>query len=93
MSGYITEKIFDCIYAGTIPLYLGAKNIEALIPPGVYLDCRHFKSWEDMCNKVIAMSASEIDAMREAGRSFVQSEAGLKYYNSLVNIFSASSAQ
>jgi hypothetical protein len=92
MNGYITEKIFDCLYAGTIPLYLGAKNIDAFIPPEVYVDCRHFDSWEDMCNKVMAMSVYEVNAMREAGRSFIQSEAGEKYYDSLVNIFTDTSA-
>jgi hypothetical protein len=87
MTGYVTEKIFDCFYAGTIPLYLGAKNIKSLIPPAAYVDCRQFGSWEEMSKKVMAMSDSEVDSMREAGRDFVQSEAGLKYYNSLLDIF------
>lgn len=87
MNGYVTEKLFDCLYAGTIPLYLGAKDIGSIIPSGVYVDCRHFGSWEEMSDKVMSMSDSEIVAMREAGRAFIQSEDGLKYYNSLLSIF------
>jgi len=88
MNGYVTEKLFDCIYSGTIPVYLGAKDIESLIPSDVYVDCRHFASWQEMSNKVMAMSDNEIAAMREAGRAFIQSEEGLKYYVSLKSIIS-----
>ena len=87
MNGYVTEKLFDCLYAGAIPLYLGAKDIGSLIPSDVYVDCSLFSSWEEMNDKVMSMSNSEIIAMREAGRAFIQSEEGLKYYNALLGIF------
>lgn len=87
MQGYITEKIFDCIYAGTIPLYLGAKNVNDLIPEEAYIDCRKFSSWEEVHGKVMGMSREEIQSMRAAGRAFIQSEYGMKYYDSLIEIF------
>lgn len=87
MKEYITEKIFDCLYAGTIPLYLGAKDIENLVPEDAYIDCRKFSSWAEMHEKVMAMSEAEIRTMRSAGRVFIQSERGLKYYDSLLSIF------
>lgn len=87
MEGYITEKIFDCFYAGTIPLYLGAKDILALIPPGAYVDCRKFKSRSEMCNTVMKMTPDEIMEMRSAGREFIRSERGLKFYDSLNHVF------
>lgn len=87
MKGYITEKIFDCLYAGTIPLYLGAGDIADLIPAEAYIDCRRFSSWKDLHGHVMGMPAAEIRAMRAAGRAFIQSAAGLKYYNSLLGIF------
>jgi len=86
MMGYVTEKIFDCLYAGTIPLYLGAKDIETLISPDAYVDCRQFRSWDEMHDKIMGMTGEEIDIMREAGRAFIRSERGLKYYNSLIEI-------
>lgn len=87
MKGYLTEKIFDCIYAGTIPLYLGASNIESLVPSEVYIDCRQFKSWYELKMKLESMAENDISKMREAGRAFLGSAQGLKYYNSLINIF------
>ena len=86
MKGYVTEKIFDCLYAGTIPLYLGAKDIESLIPRDAYVDCRQFGSWTEMRDTVMKMGVPEIQAMREAGRAFLESRRGSDYYNSLINI-------
>jgi hypothetical protein len=87
MNGYITEKIFDCLYAGTIPIYLGAKDISDLIPEDVYIDCRKFSTWRDLHDKMVGMSDTEIQSMRAAGRAFLQSERGLRYYDSLIMIF------
>lgn len=87
MKGYVTEKIFDCLYSGTIPLYLGAKDIASLIPEDAYIDCRGFASWEEMHNKIMGMSGANILSMRQAGRAFIQSKQGLRYYDSLLTIF------
>lgn len=87
MDGYVTEKIFDCLYAGTIPLYLGAKNIADLIPPEVYIDCRKYSSRVEMWEDLKKIPDSQAQTMREAGRCFLRSEAGLRYYNSLENVF------
>lgn len=42
--GYITEKLLDCMYSLTIPIYLGASNIEDLIPTDCFIDYRKFES-------------------------------------------------
>jgi hypothetical protein len=68
MNGYITEKIFDCLYAGTIPLYLGALDISKYIPSTVYVDCRKFSSWSAMWEEVRSMSDNPIN---ERGRAIV----------------------
>ena len=88
MQGYITEKIFDCFYAGTIPLYLGATDISDLVLPDSYIDCREFPSWDALHAKVMSMSGAEVQSMRVAGRAFIQGSQGLKYYDALLQIFS-----
>jgi hypothetical protein len=87
MKGYITEKIFDCFYAGVIPIYLGASDIEDLIPSESYIDIRKFSSWEALYSKINSMTEDEINVVRMAGRSFVQGPEGMKYYNGLLHIF------
>ena len=42
--GYISEKIFDCFCARTIPVYLGSKGNERLLPDGTYVNYRTFNS-------------------------------------------------
>lgn len=87
MKGYVTEKIFDCLYAGTVPLYLGATDISDLIPEAAYIDCRRFSSWIKMHEFVARMTDVEFHAVRNAGQAFLLSFQGKKYSNSLFPIF------
>jgi len=86
MNGYITEKLFDCLYAGTIPLYLGAPDIECYVPEDVYIDCRKYRSWNEMWAQVRELPQSRVDAMREAGRWFLASERARPFVDSLANL-------
>ena len=87
IQGYVTEKIFDCFYAGVIPLYLGATDIESLIPDGAYIDCRKFDSFDQLWTFLKGLSEQEIYAIKHAGRAFLESDAGLRYFDSLNQIF------
>ena len=87
MKGYVTEKIFDCFYSGTVPLYLGASDISSLIPELAYVNCREFGSWVKLQEFVAGITGDQFNAMREAGRAFLKSVQGRKYCNSLLNIF------
>jgi alpha(1,3/1,4) fucosyltransferase len=90
MKGYVTEKIFDCLYAGTIPLYLGASDIQDLIPEDVYIDCRRFSSLDAMYRAIENIPEQESKRMQENGKFFIQSTQGFKYYDSLRQIFADS---
>lgn len=43
--GYLTEKIFDCFFAGTIPIYYGAPDIQEYIPKECFIDFRDFNDF------------------------------------------------
>ena len=47
-TGWITEKIFHCFFAGTIPIYYGASNISDIIPSNCFIDYRKFKNNEEL---------------------------------------------
>lgn len=87
MLGYITEKIFDCFYAGTIPIYLGAPDIEKYIPSDAFIDCRKFDSWDKLHENIKNMKIDQILAIKKAGRNFIESNKYKKYYDSLLSIF------
>lgn len=40
-------RIFDCFFAGCIPIYWGADNVNAHIPEGCFIDKREFDSYEE----------------------------------------------
>jgi len=54
--GYVTEKIFDCFYAFSVPVYLGASDIECHIPKDCFIDYRDFDSLKDLDQFLCAMS-------------------------------------
>lgn len=43
-KGWVTEKIFDCFNARTVPIYWGAENITDYIPKETFIDRRDFKN-------------------------------------------------
>jgi len=56
IPGYITEKIFDCFFAGTVPVYLGAGNITDHVPAGCFVDKRNFESYDELYDYLSAMN-------------------------------------
>lgn len=48
---YVTEKFYDPLLVGTVPIYMGAPNIEEFIPGNnCYIDIRDYKSPEELAN-------------------------------------------
>ena len=48
LDGWITEKLFDCLTAGVVPIYLGAPDIADVVDPACYIDVRRFGAYEEM---------------------------------------------
>jgi alpha(1,3/1,4) fucosyltransferase len=48
ITGYITEKIFDCFFAGCVPVYWGAPNITQHIPASCFIDFTKFNSIDEL---------------------------------------------
>lgn len=59
--GYITEKIFDCLVAGCVPVYLGASNITDYVPASCFVDRRHFSSDEELYAFLKAINQEDYD--------------------------------
>ena len=75
LKGWITEKIFDCFFCGTIPIYLGAPEIRDVIPADCYIDMREFKDYAALGSFLRALSPAAIDRYRDAARAFLASPA------------------
>lgn len=75
-SGYFTEKIIDCFCAGTIPIYLGAKDIEKFVPKEAFIDMRDYKSFDALNRFLQSLSENEAMKIINAGRDFLNGSEG-----------------
>jgi hypothetical protein len=73
LDGWITEKLFDCLCAGVVPIYLGAPNIAEAVDPACYIDARRFANYDEMQRYLESMSETEYEAFRAAGREYLTS--------------------
>ena len=73
LDGWITEKLFDCLCAGVVPIYLGAPDIAEAVDPACYIDARRFADYDEMQRYLEAMSETEYEAFRSAGREYLAS--------------------
>jgi len=73
VPGYVTEKIFDCFFAGCVPIYLGAPNIENHIPPNTFIDKRKFDHYEDLYSYISGISEIEYTKYIDAIENFIKS--------------------
>ena len=73
--GYISEKIFDVLLAGSVPVYLGEERITGYVPKSAFVDAREFRNQKELLLYLRSCSQMEWEAMREAGREYLQSKA------------------
>jgi hypothetical protein len=73
LKGWITEKLFDCFIAGTVPIYWGASDVENYIPRGCFIDMRHFSGYRELRSFLKSLSEIEIQSYRDAARDFLSS--------------------
>ena len=57
---YVTEKFFDALCAGSVPVVLGAPNVAEFAPsPESYLDVRDFREPAALASRIAALCADE----------------------------------
>lgn len=77
--GYISEKIFDALLGGSIPVYLGEQNITNFVPRSCFIDARDFQSLENLVKKLEGMSEEEWQQIRSAGKAFFSAKGFLEF--------------
>jgi len=46
--GYVTEKIFDAMFAGSVPIYFGAPDITDFVHKNAFIDMCDFKNYDEL---------------------------------------------
>lgn len=90
IPGYITEKMFDALIHGCIPIYWGAGNVTDYVPSGAFIDRRHFDRIDQLYNFLVELSENEKNQIQLAGREFLGSpKAGLFTTDSFAEVVAA----
>lgn len=79
ISGYITEKIFDCFFSGCVPVYWGANNITTHIPADCFIDRRKFRDTGEVYAFLKAMTEQEFRGYQQRIAAFLQSDAAYPF--------------
>jgi alpha(1,3/1,4) fucosyltransferase len=79
LSGYVTEKIFDSLMYGCVPVYWGADDIGSRIPPDCFVDRRNFRDTEAVHAHLLSISAREHARKQQAAREFLGNGSAQKY--------------
>jgi hypothetical protein len=80
-QGYISEKIFDAILGGSVPVYLGEIKIADFVPKNSFIDASEFHSLENLVFALAKMSEEEWQQIRSAGKAFLNSNEFQEFTN------------
>jgi hypothetical protein len=73
--GYVSEKLFDCLFAGTVPVYDGAPDVARYVPADAFVDASTFPDYLAVRQFLQAMTETQWQAYVVAGREFLATPA------------------
>ena len=79
IPGYLTEKIFDCLFAGCIPIYWGEANVADAIPSDCFIDFRKFADYSALNQFISTMTAQTFASYQNASIQFLKSSGFTPY--------------
>ena len=79
--GYLTEKIFDCMTSGSVPVYLGVPPATLPMPADCYIDGAALRDPVHLIAALDAVNAAAFARHQAAMRSFLQSPAAQPHTN------------
>ena len=97
VRGYVTEKIFDCLTSGIVPVYYGADDICEYVPEDCFVDYRKFKTPEHLAEYLLSVDKEQYDLFVKAGQKCVSSKelqyrfSGELYAQNIMDMVKASS--
>lgn len=71
LPNYITEKIFDAMMNGCVPIYWGANNISDYIPENCFIDRRSFESQSSLNDYLLGIDPESYGLYQENIANFL----------------------
>lgn len=78
-DNYITEKIFDSLLSGCVPVYWGAENVLDYIPANCFIDRRLFKDMAAVHRYLQSITAEQHAGYQTNIANFLRSESGRQF--------------
>ncbi|KAG0014259.1 4-alpha-L-fucosyltransferase, partial [Podila clonocystis] len=63
--GYVTEKIYNALEVGAIPIYMGAADIADYVPEGSFVDVSKFKNFDEVAEYIKTVDRSQFYKWKE----------------------------
>jgi glycosyltransferase involved in cell wall biosynthesis len=79
IPGYVTEKIFDCFQAGTVPVYWGAPNVSEYIPKTCFIAREDFPDEASLYRFLRGIDESSYEKYMAEIRKYLSSDAARAY--------------
>jgi hypothetical protein len=73
-DGYVSEKIFDALQFGCIPIYFGAGDVDCFVPSTVFINGRSFDDPLDAIRAALSMTEQDVNEMVQKGQGWLVSE-------------------
>jgi alpha(1,3/1,4) fucosyltransferase len=71
LTGYVTEKIFDSLMNGCVPVYWGADDIADQVDAECFIDRRNFRDTAEVHAHLRRMSRESYARTQQAGRNYL----------------------
>jgi hypothetical protein len=78
-SGWITEKLFDALFSGAVPVYWGAANVRDLIPAECFIDASKFRDAACLYAYLVSLSDDDCAEIQAAGARYLCSSAAQEF--------------
>lgn len=79
LTNYITEKVFDSLVYGCVPVYWGADNVLEYLPEDCFIDRRKFKDTAAVHKHLLAISAGDYANYQANIARFLESDTAQRF--------------
>jgi alpha(1,3/1,4) fucosyltransferase len=79
LNNYITEKLFDSLVCGCVPVYWGAGNVDEFIPSDCFIDRRQFKDTAAVHAYLVAITEAQYTQYQTNIINFLKSDTAKKF--------------
>lgn len=72
--GYVTEKMYDAIYCGCVPVFKGCKEVYDFFPKEVFWNLDEFNGYCDLYERMKKFTAQDYLLFLESAKNFLNSQ-------------------